>query len=81
MLPGDDCLEKVPGPVSPHTGQDQGVGFGEDEIGGEQQPVFPSRATEQARRLTVKGISAVERGVEAARVHKDPVHGRYVSAR
>jgi hypothetical protein len=57
------------------------MGFGEDEISGEQELVFPLRPTEQARRVTMKGISAVERGVEAPRVHKDPVHGRYVSAR
>jgi hypothetical protein len=29
----------------------------------------------------VMGISAVERGVEARRIHKDPVHGWYVPAR
>ena len=76
---GDDRLQKVPGPVASHGGQDQGMGFGEDEIGGAQEPVFPLRPAEQARRVTVRGISAVERGVEAPRVHKDPVHGRYVS--
>jgi hypothetical protein len=35
---GEDRLEKVPRPVPPHAGQDQGVGFGKDEIGGEQEP-------------------------------------------
>src|SRR5215813_8713431 len=29
---GDDRLQKVPGPVTSHAGQDQGMGFGEDEI-------------------------------------------------
>ena len=29
----------------------------------------------------MRGISAVEGGVKASRVHKDPLHGRYVSAR
>jgi hypothetical protein len=66
---------------TPHAGQDQRVGFGEDEIGGEQEPVVPLRPAEQAGRVTVRGISAVEGGVKATRIHKDPVHGRYVSAR
>jgi hypothetical protein len=43
---GDDRLQKVPGPVAPHAGQDQGMGFGEDEIGGAQEPVFPLRPAE-----------------------------------
>src|SRR5215470_671512 len=38
---GDDRQQKVPGPVASHAGQDQGVGFGEDETGGAQEPVFP----------------------------------------
>jgi hypothetical protein len=31
----EDRVEKAPGPVPPQAGQDQGVRFGEDEIGGE----------------------------------------------
>src|SRR6266567_3947392 len=36
---GYDRLQKVPGPVASHAGQDQSMGFSEDKIGGAQEPV------------------------------------------
>jgi hypothetical protein len=54
-----DRLQKGPGSAPPQAGQDQGMGFGEDEIGGTQEPVFPLRPAEQARRVTVIGISGL----------------------
>jgi hypothetical protein len=71
---GDGRPQKVLRPCASQTGQDQRVRFGKDEIGGEEEPVFPARPLEQARRVAVMGISAVEGGIEATRVHKDAVH-------
>jgi hypothetical protein len=52
------------------------VGFGKDKISGEQVPLLPLRPAQQVGRITVMGISAVESGIKAPGVYKDPVHGQ-----
>lgn len=75
-LSGDGRLQKGPGLIPPHADQDQSVGFSENKIGGEQVPLLPLRLAQQARRITMMGISAVESGIKAPGVYKDPVHGQ-----